>query len=162
MYLYTYRLITCSNLLTRKYVTNSIKIFRYIERNIYFNKSSIMSIMYMFCCKTELQIFNNLQEELHIDGNDTSWRTQLQFISYCIASGVGLGNDMWRFPFVAYKNGGGAFLIPYLILLVIIGGPLFFMETFLGQFSSSNCVKMWDMVPALRGKYLENVQHYTF
>lgn len=69
---------------------------------------------------------------------------------------------MWRFPFVAYKNGGGAFLIPYLLLLVLVGGPLFFLETFLGQFSSSNCVKMWDMVPALRGKWPGNVQHVHY
>lgn len=102
--------------------------------------------------KTELQIFNNLQEEV-LGQEESTWAGQLEFISYCIATAVGLGNDMWRFPFVAYKNGGGAFLVPYLILLVIIGGPLFFLETFLGQFSSSNCVKMWDMVPALRGKY---------
>lgn len=38
----------------------------------------------------------------------------------CIANSVGLGN-VWRFPFVAYENGGGAFLIPYIVVLFIIG-----------------------------------------
>lgn len=38
----------------------------------------------------------------------------------CIATSVGLGN-IWRFPFTAYENGGGAFLIPYLIVLFLIG-----------------------------------------
>ena len=63
---------------------------------------------------------------------------------------VGLGN-VWRFPYTAYKNGGGAFLIPYLVVLIMIGRPLYFMELSLGQFSSSSNVKVWNMVPAARG-----------
>ena len=49
---------------------------------------------------------------------------------------------MWRFPFTAYENGGGAFLIPYLTVLMFIGRPLYFMELALGQFSSSSNVKV--------------------
>ena len=65
-------------------------------------------------------------------------------------SQVGLGN-VWRFPYTAYENGGGAFLIPYLVVLIMIGRPLYFMELSLGQFSSSSNVKVWNMVPAARG-----------
>lgn len=64
-----------------------------------------------------------------------------------------LGN-VWRFPFTAYENGGGAFLIPYIIVLLTIGRPLYFMELALGQFASRGSVKVWDMVPGLRGKLL--------
>ena len=64
---------------------------------------------------------------------------------------VGLGN-VWRFPFTALENGGGAFLIPYLIVLVIVGRPLYYLEMVIGQFSSRGSVKVFDMVPALRGK----------
>lgn len=66
---------------------------------------------------------------------------------------VGLGN-IWRFPFIALENGGGAFLIPYLIVLLIIGRPLYYMEMILGQFSSRSSIKVYDLVPALRGLFV--------
>ncbi len=59
---------------------------------------------------------------------------------------------MWRFPFTAYENGGGAFLIPYLIVLTFIGRPLYFLELALGQFCSRSSIKVWDMCPAVRGQ----------
>lgn len=69
----------------------------------------------------------------------------------CIAMSVGLGN-IWRFPFTAYENGGGAFLIPYIIVLIVIGRPLYYIEMTLGQFSSRGNVKMFEALsPALKG-----------
>ncbi|KAL4713240.1 hypothetical protein ACJJTC_013170 [Scirpophaga incertulas] len=78
------------------------------------------------------------------------WDNQLEFLMSCIATSVGLGN-VWRFPFVAYQNGGGAFLIPYIIVLLIIGKSMYYLETVLGQFSNSNCVKIWALSPAMKG-----------
>lgn len=54
------------------------------------------------------------------------------FIFAAIGSAVGLGN-IWRFPYVAYDNGGGAFLIPYLIALLTAGIPLLFLTYALGH-----------------------------
>nr|CAI5822968.1 unnamed protein product [Callosobruchus analis] len=69
----------------------------------------------------------------------------------CIAMNVGLGN-IWRFPFVAYDNGGGAFLIPYLIVLVLIGRPMYYLEMCLGQFNSRGNVKIFEnLAPVLKG-----------
>jgi solute carrier family 6 amino acid transporter-like protein 5/7/9/14 len=68
----------------------------------------------------------------------------------CIAMSVGLGN-VWRFPFTAYENGGGAFLIPYIIVLFLVGKPCYYLEMIIGQFTSRSSVKMWAVVPALRG-----------
>lgn len=54
------------------------------------------------------------------------------FIFAAVGSAVGLGN-IWRFPYVAYSNGGGAFLIPYLIALLTAGIPLLFLDYILGH-----------------------------
>jgi solute carrier family 6 amino acid transporter-like protein 5/7/9/14 len=63
---------------------------------------------------------------------------------------VGLGN-IWRFPYTAYRNGGGAFLIPYIVVLILIGRPLYYLEMALGQFISGGPVKVWALSPALKG-----------
>ena len=59
------------------------------------------------------------------------WTSPVQFLLSCVSMAVGLGN-VWRFPFTAYQNGGGAFLLPYLLVLLLIGRPLYFMELALG------------------------------
>ncbi len=56
------------------------------------------------------------------------WDSPVEFLLSCISMSVGLGN-VWRFPFTAYENGGGAFLIPYLIVLVTIGRYVFYIIT---------------------------------
>jgi solute carrier family 6 amino acid transporter-like protein 5/7/9/14 len=61
-----------------------------------------------------------------------SWDNPIEFLLSCIAMSVGLGN-VWRFPFVALRNGGGAFLIPYLVVLLVIGRPIYYLEMCLGQ-----------------------------
>ncbi|WP_166844633.1 sodium-dependent transporter [Isoptericola sp. BMS4] len=57
---------------------------------------------------------------------------QVGFILSAIGSAVGLGN-IWRFPGVAYENGGGAFLVPYLIALLTAGIPILFLDYAIGH-----------------------------
>ena len=54
------------------------------------------------------------------------------FIFAAIGSAVGLGN-IWRFPAVAYENGGGAFILPYLVALLTAGIPLLFLDYAIGH-----------------------------
>uniref|UniRef100_UPI00358EB41C sodium- and chloride-dependent taurine transporter-like isoform X1 n=1 Tax=Myxine glutinosa TaxID=7769 RepID=UPI00358EB41C len=74
-----------------------------------------------------------------------NWSNRLEFILSMVGTFVGLGN-VWRFPYLCYKNGGGAFLIPYLILLLTGGIPLFFMEMALGQFTGQGAITSWTKI----------------
>ena len=95
-----------------------------------------------------VQLETGLEEE----ESRQQWSNPIEFLLSCVAMSVGLGN-VWRFPFTAYENGGGAFLIPYILVLVLIGRPLYFLELAMGQFASKSSVKIWDMSPFFRGMY---------
>ena len=60
------------------------------------------------------------------------WTGQYGFLMAAIGSAIGLGN-IWRFPGVAYSNGGGAFILPYLIALLFVGIPVLFLDYSLGH-----------------------------
>ncbi|MEW6868613.1 sodium-dependent transporter [Trueperella pyogenes] len=60
------------------------------------------------------------------------WTGQTGFILAAVGSAIGLGN-IWRFPGVAYTNGGGAFLIPYLVALLTAGIPILLLDYALGH-----------------------------
>jgi neurotransmitter:Na+ symporter, NSS family len=61
-----------------------------------------------------------------------NWGSRAGFILAAVGSAVGLGN-VWRFPHECYSNGGSAFLIPYIVAMVVIGIPLLIMEFSLGH-----------------------------
>ncbi len=61
-----------------------------------------------------------------------AWRTNTGFLLAAIGSAVGLGN-IWRFSYLAYKNGGGSFLIPYAVALFSVGIPIMILEFAIGH-----------------------------
>ena len=60
------------------------------------------------------------------------WKSQLGFLLASVGSAIGLGN-IWRFSYMAYDNGGGAFLIPYMTALLTAGIPLLILEFGIGH-----------------------------
>ncbi|KAL5109613.1 Sodium and chloride-dependent glycine transporter 1 [Taenia crassiceps] len=78
------------------------------------------------------------------------WGLKIEFILSCIAFAVGLGN-VWRFPYLCFKNGGGAFLIPYVLMLICVGLPIFFLEFAFGQFASQGPISIWSISPLFKG-----------
>uniref|UniRef100_A0A8C4NE20 Transporter n=1 Tax=Eptatretus burgeri TaxID=7764 RepID=A0A8C4NE20_EPTBU len=63
-----------------------------------------------------------------------SWTNNVEFLLATIGSVVGLGN-IWRFPYLCYQNGGGAFLVPYVLMLLLCGIASLYMEMAVGQYS---------------------------
>lgn len=74
-----------------------------------------------------------------------SLKSRLGFLLLAAGCAIGLGN-VWRFPFITGENGGGAFVLLYLIFLVILGVPVLVLELSLGRASRRNYVGAFDIL----------------
>ncbi|XP_031434328.2 sodium- and chloride-dependent GABA transporter ine-like [Clupea harengus] len=80
-----------------------------------------------------------------------TWSSRLEFVLASIGYAVGLGN-VWRFPYLCYRNGGGAFFIPYVIMLFLCALPLLLMEFTVGQFTQCGPAQAFKKIcPLLKG-----------
>uniref|UniRef100_A0A8D2LJY6 Transporter n=1 Tax=Varanus komodoensis TaxID=61221 RepID=A0A8D2LJY6_VARKO len=92
-------------------------------------------------------------QDLLADESDSrpTWGSKAQYILAQVGFSVGIGN-VWRFPYLCHQNGGGAFLLLYLLLLFVIGIPLFFLELAAGQIIRQGSIGVWKHIsPRLVG-----------
>ncbi|XP_052780978.1 sodium-dependent proline transporter-like isoform X1 [Mya arenaria] len=87
-----------------------------------------------------------------VDENEErgNWTGRFEYLLSMLGYAVGLGN-VWRFPYLCYRYGGGAFLLPYLLFMTFLGIPLFYMEASLGQLTSCGPTTCWGFAPLLQG-----------
>lgn len=121
----------------------------------------------------EVEIEENLPNLQVVEkkGQRLDWDNKIQFIFSCVSYAVGLGN-VWRFPYLCQQNGGGksfilvfqaknlhfylififlppclgAFVIPYIIMMVLEGVPVFLLEMGIGQRLRTGCIGVWNQV----------------
>ncbi|KAM9113474.1 orphan sodium- and chloride-dependent neurotransmitter transporter NTT5 [Pangshura tecta] len=72
-----------------------------------------------------------------------AWSSKAEYILAQVGFSVGLGN-IWRFPYLCHQNGGGAFILLYLLILLVVGIPLFFLELAAGQRIRQGSIGVWQ------------------
>ncbi|XP_076450373.1 sodium-dependent proline transporter-like [Babylonia areolata] len=87
---------------------------------------------------------DSVSEERH------TWGSKREYLLSVLGFSVGVGN-IWRFPYLCNRNGGGAFLIPFILAVILIGIPMFFLETVLGQFTGRSPLHVWGFCPLIKG-----------
>lgn len=79
-------------------------------------------------------------------GNGTAqWNSRFGYIMVAAGAAIGLGN-IWKFPYLAYRGGGGIFLIVYIIIIAIMAHPMVEMETAIGRHSKSDTVTAFEKI----------------
>ncbi len=90
--------------------------------------------------------------EAEVEGGERGrWDNQVEFFLSCLGTVVGLVN-VWRFPYLCYRHGGGAFLFAYSVMLASAGLPLYFLELAIGQYAGLGPNKLFGRIaPAFKG-----------
>jgi len=108
---------------------------------------------------TPTQIVKSETEAEQGDGDDISvvssnarghWGSSAEFVLSYLGYAIGLGN-VWKFPYTCFSNGGGAYLIPYIVVLTFVGIPTFFLELIMGQWSGKGAIQVWCLCPIFQG-----------
>lgn len=107
----------------------------------------------------------DIQDQLNADKDDDQsdesgieetkarggWSRPFEYILSLLGLFIGIGN-LLRFPYLTMQNGGGAFLIPYMICLFLFGVPLCALESVIGQYTKQGCISCWNTyAPLVKG-----------
>ncbi|CAM4807571.1 unnamed protein product [Rotaria magnacalcarata] len=94
-----------------------------------------------------VQVTNNIMKPRERD----NWSNRIVYLLSIIGFVVDLGN-VWRFPTTCYRNGGGAFLVPYFTFLFLVGLPCMYLELAIGQYHRLGYITIWNKIcPPLKG-----------
>lgn len=85
------------------------------------------------------------------------WSNPLELVFSLIGCAVGFGN-VWRYPYIAYQNGGGAFVIPYFIMYFVLGIPLYYLHLSLGQFAGVGLSKIFRLSRLWKGLTIDSTK----
>ncbi|KAJ7991967.1 hypothetical protein DPEC_G00289340 [Dallia pectoralis] len=119
---------------------------------------AMFKFLYYRCCKKDQGLDERIPSHQELEKSEVDeardrpkWDNKAQYILTCVGFCIGLGN-VWRFPYLCQSHGGGAFMIPFLILLVLEGTPLLFLEFAVGQRLRCGSVGVWRSInPYLTG-----------
>ncbi|XP_046350170.2 sodium- and chloride-dependent glycine transporter 1-like [Haliotis rufescens] len=78
------------------------------------------------------------------------WRHHLDYVVTLLGFGIGSGSFV-KFPYLCIRNGGGSFLIPFVLFTFMGTVPVVFLEMVIGQFSERGPVEVWNLCPAFKG-----------
>jgi solute carrier family 6 GABA transporter-like protein 1 len=121
--------------------------------------------------KTDISLETNVEQKKELNNEyDKSknreqrgtWKHPLDFLFSCISVTVGLGN-VWRFPYLCYKNGGGVFLIIYLTTMIFCGIPIVLQEVIIGQYlGEGGSTIIGKVCPILKGVGMSTMVMVTY
>ncbi|XP_077595883.1 sodium-dependent neutral amino acid transporter B(0)AT2-like [Stigmatopora nigra] len=105
--------------------------------------------------KQQMEVESHCEEDDNQDASEpvarAGWNNKIEYFLAQVGFSVGLGN-VWRFPYLCHQNGGGSFLLLYVLMLVIVGIPLFFLELAAGQAIRQGSIGVWKYIsPSLVG-----------
>ena len=95
--------------------------------------------------EADIEVVTDESAHKEEDNDREQFESQWYFLLVCVGFAVGLGNVL-RFPYLMYRNGGGAFFIPYLGMIVVMGFPLVVYELLLGQTFKVGPVQMFQQI----------------
>lgn len=123
--------------------------------------SSIIDTNIFTKLKNQLKKNNETSEVKKEESVREEWSSGLDFFLSALGYAVGVGN-VWRFPYLTYKNGGGVFLIPYFLFMFIIGIPIVYLEFTVGQFTSKGPLSSWKMVRISKGMSKQKLLNFLY
>lgn len=77
--------------------------------------------------------------------SSASFNSRFGYIMVAAGAAIGLGN-IWKFPYLAYGGGGGAFIVVYIILCLVLGHPIVEMESAIGRYAKTNAIDAYGVI----------------